>query len=132
MAKLDIRGLNELMAKLDKLGKFEEVAPKMLEEAVPILEKEVRKEAGKHKDSGDMEKSIKRTGATAGRNGGYFISVRPTGKDWKGVENMAKAVWLEFGVKGRTASPFMTTAVLNAEPKVMEKMREVYIREMGR
>lgn len=132
MASLDIKGLDVLMAHLDKIGRFDEVAPKMLDAAVPILEAEVQKGANQHIASGDMASSIQRTGATAGEDGSYYISVRPTGKDRKGVDNMAKAVWLEYGVKGRPASPFLSTAVLNATPKVIAKMREVYWREMSK
>ncbi len=131
MAQFDIHGFDEISAQLDRLGRFDEIAPKMLEEAVPILEEEVQKQVVKHWVSGDMAKSIKKTGATAGRNGGYYICVRPTGKDRKGVRNMEKLVWLEYGVKGRAAVPVLTTAVLNAQAPVLAKMREVFNREVG-
>ena len=127
----DINGFDELMQELDGLGNFDEVAPKMLEEAVPILEREVVKQATAHWDSGDMVKSIKKTGATAGKRGGYYICVRPTGKDKKGIRNMEKMAYLEYGVKGRPAVPVLTSAVKNAEPEVMKKMQEVFDREVG-
>lgn len=131
MAQFDIHGFDEMMAQLDRLGRFDEIAPKMLEEAVPILEEEVIRQATSHWSSGDMVKSIKKTGATAGKMGGYYISVRPTGKDKRGVRNMEKMVWLEFGVKGRPAVPVLTTAVLNAKPRVLAKMQEIFNREVG-
>ena len=132
MAQFDINGLDELMAQLDRLGKFDDIAPKMLEEAVPILEEEVIKQATPHWASGDMVESIKPTGAMAGRSGGYYICVRPQGTDRKGIRNMEKMAWLEYGVKGRAATPVLTTAVLNAEPNVTRKMQEVFNREVGR
>ncbi|MCQ5127584.1 HK97 gp10 family phage protein [Blautia producta] len=127
----DIHGFDGLMKELDEIGEFDEIAPKMLEEAAPILEKEVVKQASKHWASGDMTKSIKKTGATAGKNGGYYLAVRPTGKDKKGVRNMEKAAYLEYGVKGRDAAPIMTTAAKNAELEVMKKLQEVFDREVG-
>lgn len=127
----DIHGFEDLMKELDEIGNFDEVAPKMLEEAVPILEKEVVRQASNHWDSGDMVKSIKKTGASAGKTGGYYLAVRPTGKDEKGVRNMEKMAYLEYGVKGRAATPILATAVNNAEPEVMKKMQEVFDREVG-
>lgn len=131
MAAFDIKGLDELMTTLDRMGRFDEIAPKMLEEAVPILEEEVIRQAAPHWVSGDMVKSIKKTGATAGSRGGYYICVRPTGTDRKGVRNMAKMAYLEFGAKGRPAVPMLTTAVLNASPAVKAKMQEVFNREVA-
>ncbi|WP_394923261.1 hypothetical protein [uncultured Robinsoniella sp.] len=131
MARFDIQGFDQLLTELDRLGRFDEIAPKMLEESVPILEAEVREQASAHWVSGDMVNSIKKSGKAAGRDGGYYICVRPTGTDSKGVRNMEKMAWLEFGVKGRPATPVLTTAVLNAEPKVIAKMQEVFNREVA-
>lgn len=131
MAQFDVHGLDELMMELDRLGNFDEVAPAMLEEAVPILEKEVIKQATPFWDSGDMVKSIKKTNAIKGKWGGFYICVRPVGKDRKGVRNMEKLVWLEFGVRGRAATPIITKAVLNTEQKVIDIMQEVFKREVG-
>ncbi|MDT4373005.1 HK97 gp10 family phage protein [Blautia coccoides] len=127
----DIHGFDELLQEMELLGDFDEIAPKMLEEAAPILEKEVVRQASTHWDSGDMVKSIKKTGASAGKTGGYYLAVRPTGKDKKGVRNMEKMAYFEYGVKGRPAAPILTTAVNNAEPGVMKKMQEVFDREAG-
>ena len=61
---------------------------------------------------------------------GYYISVRPTGKDKKGVRNMEKMAALEFGVDGKqAATPVLTPAVNDAEGKVLDKMQEVFDRE---
>lgn len=127
----DIHGFDELLQEMELLGDFDEIAPKMLEEAAPILEKEVVRQASTHWDSGDMVKSIKKTGASVGKTGGYYLAVRPTGKDKKGVRNMEKMAYLEYGVKDRPAVPVLTTAVRNAETEVMKKMQEVFDREVG-
>ncbi len=131
MAQFNVRGMDEFASALERLGRIHEIAPKMLEEAAPILEREVIRQATPHWVSGDMVKSIKRTKVRSGKTGGYSICVRPTGKDRKGVRNMEKAAYLEFGKKGRPAVPIITTAVLNATPEVMEKMREVFNREVS-
>ena len=77
MAKFEIRGLDDMMQALNAL-EVEEVAAKMLEESVPILEQEVKKEVSRHKDTGDMYESIGSTGARRNQRG-YYICVRPTG-----------------------------------------------------
>ena len=149
MARFDIHGFDEIIVQLERMGRFGDIAPKMLEEAAPILKEEVVKQASKHRDTGEMADSIKQTGVTIGNGGNYYICVRPTGyasrKKWQNartvggkragkkerVRNMEKLVWLEFGVKGRAATPILTTAVLNAEQKIVEKMQEVFDREVG-
>jgi len=131
MPQFDIHGLDELIAQLDRMGRFDEVAPKMLEESVGILEEEVIERASEHWESGDMATSIKKTGSMMEPGGAHYICVRPTGKDSKGIRNMEKMAWLEYGVKGRPATPILTTAVLNAAPMVRAKMMEVFKREVG-
>ena len=118
------------MMQLDRLGRTDEVAPKMLEEAVPILQEEVVSQAEKHRDTGEMAASIKPTKVTKSADG-YRVVVRPTGKaSGRNIRNMEKLVYLEYGVRGRPATPVLTTAVLNARPDVIRKMQEVFTREM--
>lgn len=130
-ATFDIRGMDEFAAALERMGRLDEIAPKMLEEAAPILEEEVIRQATPHWVSGDMVKSIKKTKVTSGKRGGHYIAVRPTGRDHNGIRNMEKMAWMEFGAKGRPAMPVLTTAVLNATPAVKAKMQEVFNREVG-
>lgn len=130
MARFELTGFDELIKELEKLGRMEDVAPKMLEEAVPILKDSVVAQASKHRDTGQMVESIKKT--KVGKNGdGYFIAVRPTGKDDKGVRNMQKMAYLEYGTGHEAARPVLTKAVNDAEDPVLEKMQEVYDREVG-
>ena len=77
-----------------------------------------------------MAASIKPTGLMAGYGGGYYMCTRPTGRDKKGVRNMEKLAYLEFGVKGRPATPVITSAVIRAEPRVLQAMQEVFNREV--
>lgn len=128
MAQFEIEGIDNLLKDLDMLD-AERIAPIMLEESVPILKEAVVKRASRHKDSGDMVASIKTTGAER-KQLGYYICVRPTGRDKKGVRNMEKLAALEYGVDGKQgATPILTPAVNEAEGKVLEKMQEVFERE---
>ena len=54
MAQFELHGFDDLMMQLDRLGRTDEVAPKMLEEAVPILQEEVVSQAEKHRDTGEI------------------------------------------------------------------------------
>lgn len=130
MARFDIDGFDEVIRDLENLGRFDEIAPKIIEESIPILEAEVRKEVSRYKDTGAMAASIKKTGATA-HNDGYYACVRPTGKDAKGVRNMEKLAYLEYGTSREAARPVLTKAVNSAEPKVLKKQQEVFDREVG-
>ena len=149
MGKFEIRGFDELLAELERIGRFGDIAPKMLEETVPILKEEVVRQAEPHKDTGEMAASIKPTGVMAGKSGSYYICVRPTGyasKRWKytrkkdggkvgskrPVRNMEKLVWLEFGTKKQAATPILKTATANAAPKVQKKLQEIFNREIGK
>ena len=129
MANFDVSGLDDLMKDLDFL-EAARIAPAMLEEAAPILEKAMQKRAGAHRDTGALEGSIK--ASKAGKNGNaYSISVRPTGTDKKGVRNMEKAVYLEYGTYKQAATPIISPAVRESEAAVLEKMQEVFDREVG-
>lgn len=75
MASFEVRGFEELLTQLDKLGRFDEVAPKMMKAGMEILQEEVVAEASKHKDTGAMAASIKPTGLMAGYGGGYYMCV---------------------------------------------------------
>ena len=129
MASFDVNGLNDLMKDLDFMEK-KRIAPIMLEEAAPILEKAMKKKAGAHRNTGALEESIKASKARKNGNA-YSISICPTGKDKKGVRNMEKAVYLEYGTSRQEATPFISPAVRESEAAVLEKMQEVFDREVG-
>ena len=130
MAKFDIQGIDDFMKDLSML-EMERIAPDMLEESVPILEKEVKASAAKHKDTGSMRSSVKATGANVNARG-HYICVRPTGKDEKGVRNMEKMVYLEYGTSKQIATPVLSPAVRKAEPEVLDKMQEVFNRKVDK
>lgn len=130
MAKFDIHGIDDFMREISQID-IDRIAPKMLEESVPILEKSVRAESAKHRDTGAMEESIKATGANINARG-HYICVRPTGRDEKGVRNMEKMVYMEYGTSKQEATPVLSPAVRKVENPVTEKMQEVFNREVNR
>ena len=131
MASFQTHGMDELLRQLSDLADgSEELAIKMVDESLPILENELRGEASKHKETGAMVGSIKKTAAKE-VGSGIFGWVRPTGKDAKGVRNMAKLAYINYGVHGRPPQPIIVKAVNIAEPKIIQKMQEVFEREVG-
>ena len=130
MGKFDFEISPEFIKQLGRLADVERVAPKMIDEAIPILLDNVKAEAAQHKKSEDMYKSIKPTKAKKTKKGGYFASVRPTGTDKKGVRNMEKLAWLEYGTKKQTPTPILTKAIKDSQSAVEQKMKEVFEREV--
>lgn len=130
MAKFDFEISSEFIKQLGRLADVDRIAPQMIDEAIPILLDNVKGETSYHRQSDDMYKSIKPTKAKKTKSGGYFASVRPTGKDKKGVRNMEKMVYLECGRKGQSPNPVLTKALRDSENAVMKKMQEVFEREV--
>ena len=132
MGKFDFQISPEFIKQLGRLADVERIAPKMIDEAMPILENKVKAEVGKHVVSGSLLKSIKISKAKKTKNGGYYASVQPTGTDEKGVRNAEKMVYLEFGTKKQPPRPTLTKAIKDSEPAVLQKMREVFEKEVGK
>ncbi|MPM97516.1 hypothetical protein SDC9_144689 [bioreactor metagenome] len=130
MGKFDFNISPEFIQQLGRLADVDRFAPKMLDEAMPILERNVKNEVGKHVISGDLFRSIKITKAKKTKNGGYYASVHPTGVDSKGIRNMEKMVYLEYGTKKQSPRPTLTKALKDSKPAVEQKMREVFEREV--
>jgi HK97 gp10 family phage protein len=130
MGKFDFEISADFLRTLGRLEDVDRVAPQMIDEAIPILEASVKREAAKHVNTGDMLASIKRT--KAGKNKrGYYAAVRPTGKDRNGMDNMTKMAYLEYGTSKQAATPTLTKALKDSEQAVLDKMQEVFNREVG-
>ena len=130
MGKFDFEISPEFIKQLGRLADVDRLAPKMIDEAIPILLDNVKRETAPHKQTGDMYKSIKPTKAKATKKGGYYASVRPTGEDSKGVRNMEKLAYLEYGTKKQSAMPVLTKAIKDSQSAVEKKMQEVFEKEM--
>ena len=127
MARFGISGFDDILSQLDSMER-EEIAPKMLKAGEPILERKVKAAASYHRRTGSMAGSIKSTGVK--KNGsGHYLVVRPTGRDGKGVRNMEKMAYMEFGTSKQTATPVLTPAVQSSEEPVLEAMQKVFDEE---
>lgn len=133
MASFEYDVPDELMDELKKLGDAaEQIASRMINGATPILEKQVKLESEKHRVSKDMYNSIKSTKAGPHKSGGYYAIVRPTGSDSKGVRNMEKMAYLEYGTSRQAATPVLTKAINDSEKEVLGTMQAIFDREVGK
>ncbi|MEL7568951.1 MAG: HK97-gp10 family putative phage morphogenesis protein [Eubacteriaceae bacterium] len=129
MGKFDFHFNTELSRKLERLSNFDEIAGRMLNESVPILEKHVVAEASKHRRTGALVNSIKKTSAYKNKYG-WFVTVRPTGKDKKGVRNMEKMAYAEFGTSKQPPEQILTKAINDARDEVTDKMQQIFNEEI--
>lgn len=130
MGKFSFNIPDDFIKQLGKLSDIDSIAPQMIDEAMPILAENLKSELAKHKRTGDMLDSVKKTKAGKTKNGGYFAVVRPTGKDRKGVRNMEKLAHAEYGTKKQPPTPILTKAIKDSEKAVLSKMQEVFEREI--
>lgn len=91
-----------------------------------------------YKQTGALYKSTKASKAKRQKDGVYYAQVYFAGKDESrkskmfpdGMPNAMKAIMLEYGGKNQRARPFLTKASADSEAAVLEKMQEVFNREV--
>lgn len=132
MAKLDYDIPDDFIKQLGNLADIDRYAPIMIDGAIPILEQQVKIELSRHKVTGDLLKSIKVVKNKKSKSGGYAASVEPSGTDKKGVRNVEKMIYLEYGTSRQPAQPTLTKAINDSEQGVLAKMQEVFDREVGK
>lgn len=127
MAKFEFDFPSDLMNQLQRAGNIDNIAKKMISAAIPVLERNVKKECAAHRRTGSMVNSVKATKVEKYKNGsGYYAVVRPTGKDENGVRNMEKMAHAEYGTSHQAATPILSKAVAESEEEVTEIMQRVY------
>jgi len=131
MGKFDFEIPADFIKQLGNMADIDRIAPQMIDEAMPILAENMKKGLASHRRTGDMIKSVKYTKATQNKYG-YYAAVRPTGKDRKGVQNMEKLVYLEYGTSKQPATPVMAKIINDSRSAVLAKMQEVFNREVGK
>ena len=124
------QGLDDFLHSLTSL-EVDKMTTDMLEAAEPVLMENVKRYAERHRASGSMVKSIKSTGVKE-RKGGKYLVVRPTGKDHKGVRNMEKLAYLEYGTVKQPATPVVTPAVKASESRVENLWNEAMNKHLGK
>ena len=115
-------GLNDFIRDLTSLD-VAGMTTDMIKAAEPIMMEAVKSEAEKHIDTGEMARSVRSTGVKE-RGGGKYLVVRPTGRDNKGVRNMEKMAYLEYGTSKQAAKPIILPAVKKSEAKVEKVWNE--------
>lgn len=114
-----------MIADLEALGEPDELAPKMLEAAAPILTRNFVAALDAHSRTGDLRDSIRATTPKKGKTG-WHLSVRPTGTDRKGVRNMEKMVYLDMGTSKQPARPVLSAVVSKSEGACIQAMQRVF------
>jgi HK97 gp10 family phage protein len=133
MAKFSFSMPEEFIEKIEKMSDIDKIAPKMIDEATPIVVESIRKNLASHKDTGDLDESVKAKKSKKMRNGGYYgrVSFEGYGSTDDHVPNMIKAIALEYGSTQQDAQPFMDKSVKDVEQEVYDKMQDVFDKEVG-
>ena len=131
MANFDFDFTGLLEAQIKQFDIIDEVAPKMLEKATPVLEKSLKSALQTHKQTSEMINSIKATKPHKGKLG-WVSTVRPTGRDAKGTRNMEKLVYLQYGTSKQVATPVLESVVNSSTQSVEDIMQQVFNEEMNR
>lgn len=125
MGSLDIYMPTDLINQLEKLDNYDEVAGALLEEASPELvfhvQKGIRRVVSDN-STGELADSMESTKPSKNKYG-YFIVVRPTGKDKNGVRNGAKLAYLEYGhhLRGKDGNK---GKFINPKPSLVASIKE--------
>ena len=132
MAKLRVEGLSEAIEKMLSVD-VGKMTDEMIKAAEPVLVNELRSRVSAHNRTGALSGSIKSTGIKQKGSGKYLV-VRPTGVDSKGVRNMEKLAYLEYGTCKQKATPVLVPAVNSAETKVQaafERIMNSYLEKVS-
>ena len=127
----------EITRQLQRIANLDDVAPKMIDEAGPILVASVKRRLAVHRHTGALEQSVKFRKAKKAKGGGYYGKAYFDGYDRaaatpsnpQGVANDIKAMALEWGSSKQAATPFLVSAKKDCEREVVDTMQEVFNRE---
>lgn len=147
MARFDFQLPEQFMEQLKRCANIDEIAPKMIDEALPIVERAFIKNLEPHRDTGELIKNLKilpakkyKNGAWGGvvtatgvARGKYYIRKRKLGERLKeGYRNYQKLLALEYGTsRGQRPTPVIDRTINDSEEKVLNKMQEVFEREVN-
>lgn len=138
MAKMTIRGVDDLALQISKLGKMSEEISKnvVMAGAQPVadaIRQELQKNlAGSKYSTGDLEKSLGITPPGVDSQGNVNTKVGFDGYDRDGVPNQLKARVMESGSSKQKKKPFVRPAVNKSKKKAIEEMQKKYDQEVKR
>jgi hypothetical protein len=136
VAHISFDGFDELEKVMRKI-KPETMAVKAVNKAVPILEEALKSSiaeaANRGYATGELVESVDSTPAR-GNDLGVFSVVKPEGIDEKGVRNVEKMAYLEYGVAshGQEPHPVRQTAIDKAKSECIQMMERVINEEVGK
>lgn len=131
MAKCKVSGLDDLIADLGSMvDDLDATMKDALNSASGTLvsntKSKIRAAANRGYSTGTLAGSVSATKAAKNKYG-YFVAVRPTGQDSKGVRNGEKWGYLEHGVAGaQDAHPFIDDAVAASEDACTATIEEIF------
>lgn len=121
-------GFDTLAEELAALGKVDEYAPLILNEASPILENvlkdSVEKAVGKY-SKGALKASI-RANRPAKNKYGHYVAVTARGKDSRGVRNNEKLAYLNYGTSRQQPRLVIPIAIKRSEKQCLEVMQKKF------
>ena len=138
-----VTGFEDLERMLNKLAEPEKMAIKAVNEATPILERSLKtkvREAANRTDkkgqpysTGELADSIAAIPATENEYGVYSV-VKANGTDSKGLRNVEKMAYLEYGVRshGQEPHPVREPAVASCESDVLDTMEKIIYSEVDK
>jgi HK97 gp10 family phage protein len=136
MADFSFSMPDDFQQTLSKLAEMDEIAPKMIDAATPIVAESVKRNLQPRKRTGALIDSVTPENAKKSKKGIWQGRVIFKGYEKKGpnskVSNNQKAISLEYGTSKQAASPFMEKSVRDVESEVAYKMQEVFNQEVGR
>lgn len=137
MASLEVTGLDEVIKKLEKYSKkqnVDAVAKRAVEAAKGKVVSTTKAAVGASErgpySTGSVAASISATAAKVNAYGAYSVA-RPTGRDSKGERNGAKAGYLEYGTPHMAARPWRSRAAKAAEGPCVKIMEQIVKKELG-
>lgn len=122
MARFDF-DLGGVQEQLEKLGNIDEVAPRMLKSAGPIVVTTIKEKLAAHRRTGGLIRSVKAGKPKARKGGGYYLSVGFSGYDTDGHPNAVKAAGIEYGNSHQQPQPFLDAAARDCEEAVVDNMQ---------
>ena len=134
MAKMTIKGLDEVMSKLDTLArsKAEEIIEDAVEDGADIVADKVRANLSGVLSGESTGALLGSLGITPVDNRDGFINAKVgfDGRDSKGTPNALKASVLEYGSRRQPPRPFMKPAQSATRSAVKAKMKETIERKI--
>lgn len=132
MGKFDCEIQADFFKQLERMGNDAAIC-NLLNRTAPIVVNSVKKACGRHKRTGDMERSVKQSvKAKKTKTNAYITVIRPTGKDANGVRNMEKLMHIEYGTRNQAAEPILTKATKDCESEVLAEMQRIYTEEIAK